>query len=59
MEKPDTIRSVLGKAYGTSQYWKVFPDLFITDGLKMKSSNVKISSYFSLHSKQKMGKSIY
>ena len=34
METPDTIRSVLSQAYGTSQYWKVFPDLIITDGVK-------------------------
>jgi len=35
METPDTIRSVLSQAIGTSQYWKVFPDFLITDGVKL------------------------
>ncbi len=35
MEKPDVIRSALNQAIGTSQYWKVFPDFLITDGVKL------------------------
>ena len=34
MQNPDYIRSVLAHAYGTSQYWKVYPNFFITDGVK-------------------------
>mgnify|MGYP006916075545 FL=1 len=35
MEKPETIRATLAQAYGTTQYWKVYPDLLITDGVKL------------------------
>ena len=34
MQNPDYIRSVLAQAYGTSQYWGVYPNFFITDGVK-------------------------
>ena len=35
MATPDEIRSALSQAIGTSQYWKVFPDFLITDGVKL------------------------
>ena len=35
METPEIIRATLAQAYGTSQYWKVYPDLLITDGVKL------------------------
>ena len=34
MQNPDYIRSVLAQAYGTSQYWRIYPNFFITDGVK-------------------------
>ena len=34
MLNPDDIRSALTQAYGTSQYWNVYPNFFITDGVK-------------------------
>ena len=35
METPETIRATLAQAYGTTQYWKIYPDLLITDGVKL------------------------
>ena len=35
MEIPETIRATLAQAYGTTQYWKIYPDLLITDGVKI------------------------
>ena len=35
MQNPDYIRNMLAQAIGTSQYWKVFPDFLITDGVKI------------------------
>ena len=34
MQNPDYIRSVLAHACGTSQYWKIYTNFFITDGVK-------------------------
>ena len=34
MQNPDYIRSVLAQTCGTSQYWKVYTNFFITDGVK-------------------------
>lgn len=35
METPETIRATLAQAYGTTQYWKIYPDLLISDGVKL------------------------
>lgn len=35
METPDKIRSALSQAIGTTQYWKIFPNFLITDGVKL------------------------
>ena len=34
MQNPDYIRSILSQFFGTSQYWRVYPDFLITDGVK-------------------------
>ena len=35
IKKTEVIRSTLAQAYGTSQKWKIYPDLLITDGVKL------------------------
>lgn len=60
METPDTIRSVLSQAYGTSQYWKVFPDLLITDGVKFMAEMCEAywllnEIFFMLHDEKLKG----
>ena len=35
IETPEIIRATLAQAYGTAQYWKIYPDLLITDGVKL------------------------
>ena len=35
MESPEVIRATLAQAIGTTQYWKAYPNLLLTDGVKL------------------------
>ena len=58
MQNPEYIRNVLAQAIGTSQYWKVFPDFLITDGVKIMvelcEANWLITEIFLLSRNEKV-----
>ena len=60
MQNPEYIRNVLDQAIGTSQYWKVFPDFLITDGVKIMvelcEANWLITEIFLLSRNEKVRK---
>lgn len=60
MQNPEYIRSMLAQSIGTSQYWKVFPDFLITDGVKIMvelcEANWLISDIFLLSRNKKVRK---
>ena len=60
MQNPDYIRNILAQAIGTSQYWKVFPDFLITDGVKIMvelcEANWLITEIFLLSRNEKIRK---
>ena len=60
MQNPEYIRSMLAQSIGTSQYWKVFPDFLITDGVKIMvelcEANWLISDIFLLSRNEKVRK---
>ena len=60
MQNPDYIRNLLAQACCTSQYWKVFPDFLITDGVKIMvelcEANWLISDIFLLSRNEKVRK---
>ena len=60
MQNPEYIRNMLAQAIGTSQYWKVFPDFLITDGVKIMvefcEANWLITEIFLLSRNEKVRK---
>ena len=60
MQNPDYIRSVLAQTCGTSQYWKVYTNFFITDGVKIMvelcEANWLITEIFLLSRNEKVRK---
>ena len=58
MQNPEYIRNVLAQAIGTTQYWRVYPDFLITDGVKamieLCSASWLVSDIFLLSRNEKV-----
>ena len=58
MQNPEYIRNVLAQAVGTTQYWRVYPDFLITDGVKamieLCSASWLVSDIFLLSRNEKV-----